>query len=181
MKLSLILLLICGLLGCQSNLKTGAERWQKFIDMEPEEAAPFSPTLTSDKGVYKPQEPIVINVSAGTLVYFYVFLMLPNQDIYLLTPGDLFKDHRGLTLTLPSAKDPIELYAPKLVGTVYIGVIASPQNLNVISEGWLPARDLRKFDTWPADLAFDDALDFMVEAFDEKPWALMTSRFVISN
>jgi hypothetical protein len=181
MKYLSLFILSLALFGCQfSALETGANRWQKFVDLEPEEPSSETPTVETDKGVYKVQDPLIITVTAAESTYFYVFLMLPNNDVYLLTPGSTFKNHKGPQISLAPDKLDIELYAPNLVGTTYVGVIASPQNLSVISDGWLSAEDLREFDTWPADLPFDTALDFMTEALDEKPWSLVSTRFVIS-
>jgi hypothetical protein len=182
MKWPLLMLALLLLPACSFNqLQNGEERWNKFIDLEPEALSEDTPTISTQRGTYKSGERLVIEVTAGDSTHFYVFLMLPNNDIYLLTPSSIFKDHRGKTVALAPGKHSMELFVPDLVGTVHLGVIVSPQNLNILSEGWLPVQNGREFDTWPADLAFDRALDFMEEAFDEKPWALANSSFVISK
>lgn len=180
MKQLLSIVLLATLLsGCQlGQALSGAKRWQKFAELDPEKSAP-EPTITTDKKSYRVKETFTVTVSAKQASYFYILLMLPNNDVYLLTPSNKFKNHQGRELSYSPKKSEIELYVPDLKGKVYLGVIASPLNLSLLSEGWLPAEDIREFDTWPADTKFNGALDYMVEAFDEKPWALATTSFEI--
>ncbi|MDF1666090.1 MAG: hypothetical protein P1V97_30310 [Planctomycetota bacterium] len=180
MKQILTLILLATLLsGCHlGQAQSGARRWQKFSELDPSKSAP-EPTISTDKDSYRVKETFTVSVSAEVACYFYILMMLPNNDVYLLTPSNTFKNHQGKELSYSPKKSEIELFVPDLKGTVYLGVIASPLNLSLLSEGWLPAEEIREFDTWPADVKFNSALDYMAEAFDEKPWALATTSFKI--
>lgn len=182
MKAHLLLLALALMtLGCQvGQTQTGAKRWQKFSTLDPAKSAP-DPSISTDKSSYKPKETFTVQVSATKESYFYILIMLPNNDVYLLTPSNKFKNHQGKELSYAPKDSEIELYVPDLKGTVYLGVIASPLNISLLSEGWLPSEEIREFDTWPADLNFSSAIDYLVEALDEKPWALATTSFEITR
>ena len=74
-----------------------------------------------------------------------------------------------------------EFFAPALAGEYFLGVIASEQNVSLLSEGWLRAEGAREFDTWPAERPFDDALEFLTQALDDKPWSFASSSFTVKR
>jgi len=163
------------------RVERGAERWQKFQELRPAKLAPLSPSIKSDKKAYKPGESIVLSLEAGRECSLYAFMMLPSGDVYLLLPSPRFSDSRGESLLLAPAGARREIFAPRLFGTVRLGLIVSPETRDLLSEGWLSARASREFATWPADLALDKALEFIRKSLDEKPWALAWSSFEISR
>lgn len=177
--LFLALPLLC--LACSSAPLSGAERWEKVEDLDPDDPYEWAPTIESNKGVYNPGQRVELTITAPSPHFLYVLLMLPNNDVYLLAPSPRIPDHRAARLEIsPSASD-FEIFAPRLEGEARILAIASEQELSLLSEGWIRAGGSFEFDTWPRTLPLDEALTFIAESLDEKPWSFATSSFTIQQ
>lgn len=158
---------------------SGSERWRKFQELRSANAPSWKPDFTISRRRVRSGEPVELKMAAPRVSYFYVFLLLPNDDLYLLVPSPKIKDHRGRSLAVPPEDGDFEFVAPPLAGTFYVGVIAADQSINLLREGWIPTIGAREFTTWPRSLALDDALDFMVTALEDRPWATAEQSFEV--
>lgn len=167
--------------GCGASLKKGNERWQKFRDIEPEQRLAADLAISTDRGEYEPEASFRITIDGPNQHFLYVLLMLPNNDVYLIAPSARLPRHLGPRLELFPREGEREFFAPALAGEYFLGVIASEQNVSLLSEGWLRAEGAREFDTWPAERPFDDALEFLTQALDDKPWSFASSSFTVKR
>lgn len=180
--LVLVLLSALSLTACNTGLpKEGEERWRVFEELRPDERSGWTPEIDLVKDVFTPGESISIRINARQEVAFYVFLMLPNDDIYLLSPSSVINDNRARTLTLCPTDSPLEFFAPEYTGNYYLGVICSSQSINVKGTGWLFANENHRFDIWPSERRFEDCLDYVEEALGDRPWTLAWKRFAVAR
>lgn len=169
-------LALLGAVGCgRPAPDIGEKRWAKFRALRPEVERPDKPRIRMLEKTLKPDGRFALEVLTIDRSYLYVLLMLPNNDIYLLAPSAKVQDHRGPRILLPPEGATWEFFIPKgLTGPVSIGAIASEQNLSLLSEGWQPPDRRRDFATWPAELPFDPACEFIEEVLSDRPWSLST-------
>jgi len=170
--------------GCISGTtQTGRARWLKFEDIEASDMALERPAVRVSLSPPRPRigESFRVEVEGQQEQSYFVFLMLPNDDLYLLAPSGLVADNSGRRLQIPDPQTTQLLVAPDSPGLAYIGVIAADHNTNLLRAGWLTPSGGRGLAVWPADRPLDLALDFIVEALEDQPWTRTTVAFELGH